>query len=103
MNHILIQLLQIERTTCKITQTMLIFFTGKVLGHPRLGRPESWSLPLVPTDIALLEQTRNFTLVRDDFIRLSSGYRVLIDTDQSRGRRVSVVQNYVHCLLFLLV
>ncbi|XP_042881004.1 VWFA and cache domain-containing protein 1-like isoform X1 [Penaeus japonicus] len=60
---------------------------GKVLGHPRLGRPESWSLPLVPTDIALLEQTRNFSQVRDDFIRLSSGYRVLIDTDQSRSKR----------------
>lgn len=83
----------------KSTKIMPKFFTGKVLGHPRLGRPESWSLPLVPTDIALLEQTHNFTLVRDDFIRLSSGYRVLIDPDRNRTKRVSVLQNYIDCLI----
>ncbi|XP_066955648.1 VWFA and cache domain-containing protein 1 [Macrobrachium rosenbergii] len=48
---------------------------GNVLSHPRLGRPERWSLPLIPTDVVLLEQTPGFHIIRDDLVNLSSGHR----------------------------
>uniref|UniRef100_A0A0N7ZCW3 VWFA domain-containing protein n=1 Tax=Scylla olivacea TaxID=85551 RepID=A0A0N7ZCW3_SCYOL len=50
---------------------------GYVLGHPKLGRPESWTLPLVPTDVMLLEQTPGLSSIRGEFFSTHSGHTFL--------------------------
>ncbi|XP_071548411.1 VWFA and cache domain-containing protein 1 [Panulirus ornatus] len=60
---------------------------GNVLGHPKLGRPETWTLPLIPTDITLLEQTPGFSSVRNDLISLPTGHRYLDKSSRDWNQR----------------
>ncbi|XP_069955899.1 VWFA and cache domain-containing protein 1 isoform X2 [Cherax quadricarinatus] len=71
---------------------------GNVLGHPKLGRPETWTLPLIPTDITLLEQVPGFSSVRDDLINLSSGHRYLTENSEDGSRKDELHYWWCHSL-----
>ncbi|KAG7161734.1 VWFA and cache domain-containing protein 1-like 1 [Homarus americanus] len=60
---------------------------GNILGHPKLGRPETWTSPLIPTDVTLLEQIPGFSSVRRDLINLSSGHKYLSENSEDGNQR----------------
>ncbi|KAG0727111.1 VWFA and cache domain-containing protein 1 [Chionoecetes opilio] len=60
---------------------------GSILGHPKLGRPESWTLPLVPTDVMLLEQTPGLSSIRPQFFSTLSGHTFLHSAPQQGNQR----------------
>ncbi|MPC53735.1 VWFA and cache domain-containing protein 1 [Portunus trituberculatus] len=69
---------------------------GNVLGHPKLGRPESWTLPLVPTDVMLLEQTPGLNSIRGEFFSTHSGHTFLHGRAHKGDQLVST--NYCVCV-----
>lgn len=76
-----------------MTTTLL---AGNVLGHPKLGRPESWTLPLVPTDITLLEQIPGLSSIRDEFFSMASGHTFLHGASHKGQQMVSHIINHLY-------
>lgn len=71
---------------------------GSVLGHPQLGRPETWTVPLVGTDVTLVEQVEGFTKVRHQLLARPAAHTALPLSQQqhSASTMVCIIQTHTH-------
>lgn len=72
-------------------------FAGSVLGHPQLGRPETWTVPLVGTDVTLVEQVEGFTKVRHQLLARPTAHISLpLSKHHSTSSMVSITHILIH-------
>ncbi|KAK3866357.1 hypothetical protein Pcinc_028108 [Petrolisthes cinctipes] len=69
---------------------------GSVLGHPQLGRPETWTVPLVGTDVTLVEQVDGFTRVRHQLLARPTAHTSLPLSQHSATNMKEELHYYWH-------
>lgn len=74
-------------------------FAGSVLGHPQLGRPETWTVPLVGTDVTLVEQVEGFTKVRHQLLARPTAH---ISLPLSKHHSTSSMVSITHIHFFFM-
>lgn len=77
---------------------------GSVLGHPQLGRPETWTVPLVGTDVTLVEQVEGFTKVRHQLLARPAAHSSLpLSQRHSTSSMVSIIYIHSHTHSYALI
>lgn len=78
---------------------------GHILGHPKLGRPEMWTLPLLKTDMELVESSPGVDKVRHLLLENTSGHEIVTQSGGTSKQEIhywwlrSPVSGWVFCII----